>query len=226
MGRSSQTPETSGHEFNRWQFMVSQYLKSNVHTALPVKVKEVYPTPPGIPEKDRIGFVDVELAIEQVDNEEELIETKPLWNLPYSRIQGGHCGLVIDPEPDDWGWALFCERDISKWKRSLEKCMPDTMRTYDQADGIYLGGILNKKPKLYVQIHPELGIVIETDDKNLTVHVGGCEANIHCEGDVKMQCDSDVEWKVDGDFTLEVGGDFKSTVSGDQTEKASNIYHN
>lgn len=175
MGKSSQNFDTSGHEYNREQFMVLQYLK-NMHTCLPVKVLKAYPRPPGSAKANKsgiMGVVDVKIMVEQIDNEEKLIETNTLYCLPYFRAQGGICAFVVDPEPGDYGFALFCERDISKFKRQQIPNVPDTYRMFDQADGLYVGGILNKPPKIYVQVHPTKGVIIEGLDQQVKVNTTG-----------------------------------------------------
>jgi hypothetical protein len=171
MAKMAQTPEDSNNEYNARDFQTEQRLK-DVHTALPVRVLEVFPQTPG-PEKQGdhgFGFVHVTLEIDQIDNEDKAIETEPIYNLPYSRIQGGECALVIDPKPGDIGWAVFCERDISKFKRTRQRSLPDSLRMHSQSDGVYLGGILNDPPRLYVQVREDGGVIIECDDQNLTVN--------------------------------------------------------
>ncbi len=170
MARSGQHYDTSNNDTNAMAFFFEQRLK-NLHTALPVRVVKVFPQKPGEEKQGTygVGFVNVSLEIDQVDNEDKIIKTHPAYNLPYSRIQGGECALVIDPKPGDIGWAIFCERDISKFKRTRTRSLPDSLRMHSQGDGIYLGGILNKEPRLYVQVHEDGGVCIECDNQNLTV---------------------------------------------------------
>lgn len=187
MGRSARTIETAGSEAARRDFQIEQWMKE-VHTALPVRVLEAFPQEPGDAGGDKAGFVHVELMIDQMDNEDRKIDTRTLYNLPYLRAQGGVCAFVVDPEPGDLGFAVFCERDISIFKRTLEKCLPDSLRMFSQSDGIYVGGILNKPPKLYVHIHPEKGVIVETDEKNLTLRCGG-DCDVAIQGRQTINCD-------------------------------------
>lgn len=186
MGKSSQNYETSGHPWNRDQFMVYQYLKNRVHTCSIVQVTEVFPMPPGAAVGDKAGVVNVKLMLEQEDNEGNLIETMKLYNLPYVRYQGGPCAVVVDPEPDTFGIAIFCERDISKFKRRQEPNTPNSQRMFDQADGIYLGGILNKPPTIYLRIDKTAGVIVECGGLPFKVNSPDAyfSGNIHADGDV------------------------------------------
>ncbi len=137
MARSGQHYDTSNNDTNAMAFFFEQRLK-NLHTALPVRVVEVFPQKPGEEKQGTygVGFVNVSLEIDQVDNEDKIINPHPAYNLPYSRIQGGECALVIDPKPGDIGWAIFCERDISKFKRTRTRSLPDSLRMHSHGVGI------------------------------------------------------------------------------------------
>jgi|GEM_PF-482355 hypothetical protein len=212
MARSGQHYDTSNNDTNAVAFFFEQRLK-NLHTALPVRVLEVFPQNPG-PEKRGpygTGFVNVTLEIDQVDNEDKAIKTQPAYNLPYSRIQGGECALVIDPKPGDVGWAIFCERDISKFKRTRRRSLPDSLRMHSQADGIYLGGILNVQPRLYIQVREDGGVVIECDDQDLTVNCAKAVVNAR----ERVRCDTP---RVDVVNDLYIGGDILPLEESEKTE--------
>lgn len=223
MHKSAQTPETIGNDINQQNFAIAQWVFRNVHTAIPCRVKEVRPIKPG-EEKDGAdgeikGSVDVELLIDNQDNEGKKVETAVHYNLPYFRYQRGTCAFVVDPKKDDIGFALFCERDISKFKRQpKEKCLPDSYRKFSHSDGLYLGGILQDEPKIYVHLDCDKGIIVESDDKNLKVHIGG-ETEAEHEKKVEIKCGDDVTIEIEGDTKIDVKGDSEITCEGDVTWK-------
>lgn len=187
MGKCAQTYETSCSETGRRDFQIEQWMK-HVHTALPVRVVNVFPEVPGDVAGDKTGFVHVKLMIEQMDNDGNKIDTDIVYNLPYFRVQGGTCAVVVDPQIGDLGFAVFCERDISIFKRTRNAALPESNRMFTQSDGLYVGGILNKPPKIYVHLHPEKGVIIETDEKNLTLNCGK-DCGVTIKGKQTVNCD-------------------------------------
>jgi hypothetical protein len=100
-----------------------------------------------------VGFVDVVPMVAQLDSNGVGHPHTTIFNLPYLRIQGGSNGIIIDPEPGDIGIACFASRDITKVKNTRAPAVPGSYRTYDYADGMYLGGMLNGAPNQYVQFN-------------------------------------------------------------------------
>lgn len=167
MSRSAQNYETPLDQVNQQQFLIRQLLV-DVHTALPCRVRECYPLPPGDARANDdgiMGLVDVDLMIDQIDNDEKRVETKPIYNVPYGRLQGGNCAIVIDPVKGDRGWLSFGERDISKFKKTREKSLPGSNRMLSQSDGAYYPAIMNDPPEIYIQLHPEKGIIVNCGGK-------------------------------------------------------------
>lgn len=221
MPKASQNLETTNAEANQIEFAIKQWVKKNMHTAIPVQVEAVYPEKPGtVTEQERVGRLDVKLAIEQKDNEGKLVETKVLYNLPYFRYQGGHCAFVVDPKKGDWGWAIFCERDISKWKRQRVKDKPDTYRLFDQGDGIYVGGIRNDPPKMYVQIHEEKGVIINCGGKPFLLY--NCEkADIEVKGQTNILCEDNIKIEAGASLSDQTGYRPPDSGSGSQSAASS-----
>src|SRR5574337_655200 len=98
-----------------------------------------------------VGTVDVQPIVGQLDGAGNLVQHGPLHALPYLRIQGGSNAVIIDPQPGDIGIAIFADRDISQAKASQAMSAPGSLRKFDMADGLYLGGVLNGVPSQYVQ---------------------------------------------------------------------------
>lgn len=189
MERSAQNPTTSSHEYNAEAWVINQRIK-DVHTGTPCKVLAVFPLPPGdtVDEEGRIaGTVDVELQIDQKDNNGNRLQTRPVYNIPYERVQGGRCALVIDPVIGDIGSLKFCERDISNFKKTRERGIPPTQRMHSQSDAIYSPGILNDPPSIYIRVYGDGGVLIECAEKDCVVN---CQnATVNAEELVEVNCE-------------------------------------
>ena len=130
--------------------VISQFnsLITNVNTAMPCKVVAI--------EKQEqrgvniVGFVDIQLMIEQTNGQKKGNETAIVCNVPYVRIQGGTNAVIIDPEINDLGVAIFASRDITNFKEARRQTPPATWRKFSISDAIYIGGVRNQKPVKYI----------------------------------------------------------------------------
>lgn len=98
-----------------------------------------------------VGFVDVQPLVNQLDGAGNAVPHGVLHHLPYFRLQGGTDAVILDPKVGDLGIAVFASRDISAVKASKAQANPGSWRSYDMADGLYVGGLLNGTPVQYVQ---------------------------------------------------------------------------
>ena len=189
--------------------VISQFnsLITNVNTAMPCKVVAI--------EKQEqrgvniVGFVDIQLMIEQTNGQKKGNETAIICNVPYVRIQGGTNAVIIDPEINDLGVAIFASRDITNFKEARRQTPPATWRKFSISDAIYIGGIRNQKPVQYIhfrndgiEIYSPKRVHITTptvliDSDNTTINTsakttinanGGCEINAETtnNGNVKI----------------------------------------
>ena len=189
--------------------VISQFnsLITNVNTAMPCKVVAI--------EKQEqrgvniVGFVDIQLMIEQTNGQKKGNETAIICNVPYIRIQGGTNAVIIDPEINDLGVAIFSSRDITNFKEARRQTPPATWRKFSISDAIYIGGIRNQKPVQYIhfrndgiEIYSPKRVHITTptvliDSDNTTINTsakttinanGGCEINAETtnNGNVKI----------------------------------------
>jgi hypothetical protein len=140
------SPTDAASEFNQMAFIVKQMLGA-MRTATLVKVKAVTNAGNISP----VGFVDVLPLVKMIDGIGQSSSHETIHNLPYLRIQGGANAVIMDPEVDDLGLAVFADRDISAVKVNKDESVPGSWRRYDMADGIYLGGVLNGAPTQYVR---------------------------------------------------------------------------
>lgn len=120
------------------------------------------------------GTVDVQPLVNQMTGNRLSIPHKPLYKMPYQRMQGGDGAVILDPVPGDIGLALFASRDISGVKTAKGQANPGSFRSYNYADGIYLGGVLNGIPSIYVQFFTGLilGAPVVSTTENLSVGTG------------------------------------------------------
>lgn len=97
--------------------------------------------------------------------------------MPYFRLQGGEGAVVLDPKVGDIGIAIFAQQDISRLfnaddsdntvggggsdgdqdasEQEAQPVLPGSFRTFDMSDGLYIGGILNKRPRAWVEFAGE-----------------------------------------------------------------------
>jgi hypothetical protein len=132
---------TNNSDANQLDFMIRALLNT-MYTAIPVLVEKVEPP----------HFVDVLPLVNQVDNNNQAIGQAVIYRVPYQRIQGGRNALIIDPQAGDIGLCIFAMRDISAVKESKSPSVPPSRRSYDPADGMYIGGFLNGVPERFVEV--------------------------------------------------------------------------
>ena len=177
------TPFEAQFHQGRAQEWIIQRLIRQINTAQLVRVLAVYPG------EDSAGFVDVEPMQLQQSTTGVVIESAPMYRLPYLRTQGGVSAVIIDPAAGDIGLAVFAQRDISNVVATREPAAAATNRAYDAGDGLYIGGFLNATPTQFVEFLPEAAGI-----------------NITTPGDLTIQAD--------GDMAATVGGDLSITVAG------------
>jgi hypothetical protein len=150
----SLTPSSSWGEYNQLWFVIQQ-LVSRIQTATVVQVQSCTNDGGVSP----FGFVNVTPLVNQVDGNGNATPHGIVNGLPYLRIQGGSNAVIIDPQEGDLGIAVFASRDITKVKNTQAQAVPDSLRMFDYADGMYLGGLLNAAPTQYLQFN-ENGITV------------------------------------------------------------------
>jgi hypothetical protein len=150
------TPWSTHGEYNNIIFAVQQAL-NRLQTATLVRVDAC--TNSG--DLSPVGFVDVTPLVNQIDGSTPPNPTPhvTVFGLPYLRMQGGASAVIIDPQPGDIGVAVFASRDISKVKSTKAQANPGSFRSFDFADGLYLGGMLNGTPQQYIKFSSD-GITI------------------------------------------------------------------
>ncbi len=122
---------------HRQQLLMLSLIK-DIRTAIPVQVKAVHP---GTGSPPLIGTLDVQPLVQQVDGNGKLWSMAEVYGAKFIRIQGGGNGLVCDPQPEDIGLAVVCDRDISSVIAAMGLAGPGSARTHDVSDLIYVSSI-------------------------------------------------------------------------------------
>jgi hypothetical protein len=81
---------------------------------------------------------------------------------------GGINAIIIDPQVGDIGIAIFGDRDLSSVIANKAQSNPGSLRRFDMADGLYIGGFLSAAPSKYVRFYDH-AISIVDDNVNTVV---------------------------------------------------------
>jgi hypothetical protein len=161
-------PNDDTSDFNKTQFLVYQTL-GLISTATLVQVKAV--TNAG--EVSPVGAVDVLPLVNMLDGVGNSFPHGTLYKLPYFRLQGGANAVIIDPQVNDLGIAIFADRDISSVKANKAAANPGSRRRFSMADGLYIGGFLNVVPNQYVRFNADGMRLIDKNGNKIEMTVSG-----------------------------------------------------
>lgn len=201
----TQGPESRANEFNAVEFVITQLLNKRNYTTL-VQVMAVRSAGEVAP----VGFVDVQIMLNQIDAAGNSMPHGIVNNVPYFRLQGGANAVIIDPQVGDIGMATFADRDISSVKATRAISNPGSKRRADIADGLYTGGFLNAAPTQYIRF-TDSGIEV-VSPTNVTVRAP--TINMVGSDSVTLQSASIV---LDGPVTGTASAVFAGDVSGQGT---------
>lgn len=201
----TQGPESRANEFNAIEFVITQLLNKRNYTTL-VQVVSVRSAGEVAP----VGFVDVQIMLNQIDAAGNSMPHGIVNNVPYFRLQGGANAIIIDPKVGDIGMATFADRDISSVKANRAISNPGSKRRADIADGLYTGGFLNAAPTQYIRF-TDSGIEV-VSPTNITMRAP--TINMIGSESVTLQSASIV---LDGPVTGTAGAVFTGDVTGQGT---------
>ncbi len=141
-GYGQGTPDDSSLDENVMDFMIRQRIEQMNIMKL-VKVMAVHP---GTGSPPSIGTVDVLLLVNQIDGAGFATQQGTVNGISYWRFQFGPWAIVADPAIGDYGYVICADRDSSNVVKNPGQANPASMRRYDIADGIYVGGLINAVP--------------------------------------------------------------------------------
>lgn len=158
-----QEPGTGTDEFSVVYFLIKKVM-GRMATCTLVQVKKVTNAGGLSP----VGYVDIVPLVNQVDGNNNQTPHGVIYHCPYMRLQGGADAVIIDPKVGDIGIAVFASRDISgvdaNRTAANPQSSPGSLRQFDMADALYIGGILNGVPTQYVQFSAA-GITVSSPTK-------------------------------------------------------------
>lgn len=146
---------------NAIQFAVRQIMRAEVCTAMIVKIVSV---------DTSARTVDVQAMVDQVTPDGTTITHGTIHEVPYGYEQGGVCLIKIDPAVGDIGVAVFAHRDITRVKRTQAAAAPQTLRTHNYADALYVRTLwAASAPAHEIVFDPTSGITI-TSSQTVTIN--------------------------------------------------------
>lgn len=138
-------PQDVNHEANAQEFMFRAMLNKNAFIQI-VRVDKVKYI-----SDDEPPLVNLTPLVLGFSGEGTPIDNSQVFNIPVWRLQRGSSAVIMDPVVGDLGLMLCCDRDTSRIRETKKEDMPGSSRTHNEADGVYLGGMLNASPMQYVR---------------------------------------------------------------------------
>ncbi len=148
---------------NQLEFLIKT-LTRDISTAIPVIITAVQAG-----DTNAAGYVDARPLVAQIDAWGNSLPMATIHHLPYFRLQSGRAAVVLDPVVGDIGLAVFAQSDCSNVRQGANQTVqPGSWRKFDQADGFYVGGFLNKSVDTFVRLAQDGSITIKAPG-NVTI---------------------------------------------------------
>lgn len=148
VGVGQQTPGDGNSDFTALAFIIRQKL-ALLDVMKLVKVEAVH----GGGAAAKPATVDVLPLVSQVDGAGNATPHGTVYGIPVLRLQGGTGAIVLEPKVGDVGFVVCADRDISAVKAAEtpdKTVTPGSFRKMSIADGVYVGGCLNKAPEQFI----------------------------------------------------------------------------
>jgi hypothetical protein len=120
-----------------------------------------------------IGTVNVQPLVNQMDGYNNAEPHGTIYSLPSFRYTGGVSAVILDPVAGDIGVIVCCDRDTSSALRTGQQANPGSRRTFDLADGLYIGAFLSKVPTQFVRFSAAGIQVKDVSGSTITMAGGG-----------------------------------------------------
>ena len=154
---------TDSTPLNQLEFLIKT-LTRDMSTAIPVIITAVQAG-----DTNAAGYVDARPLVAQIDAWGKALPMAVIHHLPYFRLQSGRAAVVLDPVVGDIGLAVFAQSDCSNLKQgATQTVQPNSWRKFDQADGFYVGGFLNKSVDTFVRLAQDGSVTIKAPG-NVTI---------------------------------------------------------
>lgn len=181
MPRGNAELNTTSNPYNMIDFIIRQSLLG-INTCEPVEVVAI-----------NGDFVDVKPLVYQIDGENNSVEQRVIYSLPFIRLQSGENGILINPQVGDLGLALYCQRDISAIKKAKKASIPSSKRVFNKGDGVFIGGLgnINKAPTRFIEFTNN-GVII-TGNNSITLN-----GDVSINGDLTVSGNSSASDHISG----------------------------
>lgn len=168
-GYGQQTPYDTTSQLGEITFIIRQML-ARMNTMKVVRVVAVH----NVGGVAQAGTVDVQPLVSQIDGNGNAQPHGIVPGVQYFRLQGGASAIICDPVDGDVGYVICSDRDTTNIKNGQSTSVtPGSFRRNDLADGVYVGGILNKVPTTYIQLTSTgVSIVDANGNKIVTSSIG------------------------------------------------------
>ena len=155
--------DVDSSDLTRLEFLI-KVLQRDMSTAIPVII-----TATQAGDTNAAGYVDARPLVAQIDAWGNSLPMAAIHHLPYFRLQSGRAAVVLDPVVGDIGLAVFAQSDCSHVKQGANQTVqPGSWRKFDQSDGFYVGGFLNKSVDTFVRLAQDGSITIKAPG-NVTI---------------------------------------------------------
>lgn len=152
-----------------------------------------------------VGSVDIRVLVNIMSGNQIAIPHGVIYGVPFVRIQGGPNAFICDPVTGDIGLIHFASRDISAVKATKGAANPGSRRSFDWADAIYVGGMLNNTPTQYLEMSS--GGVLLLSPTSITLQ----SPNNIVSGPLEVTGNTTFDASVDIEGNLNVDGVFTGT---------------
>lgn len=152
---------TTTTPYNQLDFIIERKIRELVNTSALVRVDGC--TSRG--SEGAAGAVSATPLVCQTDAGGNALPMASIPSMPHARLQGGIAAIIIDPVAGDIGVASFCKADSSNVKPgATEPQRPGSLRNFDQADGMLVATVSNRKPEVWIELKQDRTIVIHAPE--------------------------------------------------------------
>jgi len=166
------TPEDVSTDANSMQYLMRKFMMGNYFITIGLVMSV----------DDSGEVVAVKPMVEGFAGNGDLIPNSVIYGVPVWRLQRGASAVIMPPVAGDIGMLAICDRDITSVKKTKKEALPNSNRTHNYSDAIYLGGLLNAEPSQYVKFAND-GIDIVSP---LVVQVNGNTVIVNADDKISL----------------------------------------
>jgi len=150
----NRSPYDQNSEALKIDFITRQLINKNVNTCDWVEVVGV---------DDNNKTVDVSPLVTQLSADKQTLDHSIIYGVTYINAQASKAAVIITPVIGDMGLCVYAQNDVTGVKSSKKIAPPTSLRTFDYADGCFIGCISSIAPI------PTTFIEVKDDEILLTI---------------------------------------------------------